>query len=176
MMSYNGNQIHLTKYLTNIAIDPLTGQALSSDGAPTANYTLSTNLARPIIGFKVPQGAQFVIDSNPWVMMKFYTDNAGTTQIAGGDTISMWSKAPYEPKESMGTFIASVKYMPWANVDFTQQGMGQRAARLVFPIDQAFTLPENFILIITVATQLASETFDWTMSDIDIPATQVTKY
>ncbi len=164
----------LTQNLSTIAINPLNGQLLSTTGQPKESLNLVQYLPYPVIGFKVPQGVQYIIDPNPVVQFKFYTDAAGTTQIAPGDTIIMYAKSPSDPPTSFGVRIAEAKYRPWWEVAANLQGMGQFAGGLTFPIEEQFVLESNYTLIIAIATLLPSETFDWTNSTIGIPVTKAT--
>ena len=171
-----GSKLKLNQSLPDIAVNPETGAALSSDGQPTATFDLKPNYNIGIIGFKVPQGAAYIVSPNPWVKMKLYTDSGGTTEIAAGDTISLWAKAPSDPKTSLGEFVASDQYRGWENLDLNQQRIGQFSSSLLFPIEQEFSLLENFTLIVAVATLISSETVDWTASYIEIPVEQITSY
>ena len=167
-------QLKLTKGLTNIAINPLTGAQLSTNGQPTTALTLTQYLAYPVIGFKVPQGVQYTVNANPVIQFKFYTDEAGTTQIAPGDTIVLYSKSPSDSPTSLGTRIAEAPYRPWWEVKANLQGVGQFSTGLQFPIEETFVLEPNYTLIVAVATLISGETFNWTNSVISIPVDQTT--
>ncbi len=167
-------QLKLTKGLTNIAINPLNGAQLSTDGQPKSALKLVQYLPYPVIGFKVPQGVKYTVNAGTVVQFKFYTDAAGTIQIAPGDTIALYAKTPSDTPTSLGTRIAEAPYRPWWEVKANLQGVGQFSTGLQFPIEETFFLEPNYTLIIAVATLISGETFNWTNSVISIPVDQST--
>ncbi len=169
--------ILLNPSLFDLAVDPTDRTALSATGEPTQTIALRKHYPIGIIGFKVPQGSAFIVSPNPWILMKLYTDAGGTTEISGSDTILFYSKTPSDPPQSLGTQITTpLQYRPWRDNDLSKQGMASFSSRLTLPIQEEFSLRENFMLVVAVSTMLPTENINWTESYIQIPVTQKTVY
>ncbi len=166
------SQFNLTQGLTNIAVNPTTNTPLSTNGQPTETINLVQYLPYPIIGFTVPQGVQYTLGANPVIQFKLYTTSAGTTQIAPGDKIVLYSKAPSDSSTDLGTKIAEAPYRAWWEVQANLQGVQQFASGLQFPVETAYTFPPNYTLVVAIATLISGETFNWTASQISIPVNQ----
>ncbi len=166
----------LAKNQVNLAVDPISLQPLSSDGAPTTVYTLQQNYATGIIAFKVPDGVYWQIVAQPSVRMTFFQDAAGTTQIQSGDTVEVWVKSPADPPNSLGVKIVSMPYSDWYEVNaqgVQQQMLPSYASSLKWPMFSTLKVETNQVLIIAISTLFTGETVNWTLSKISIPATQI---
>ncbi|MEM3828377.1 MAG: hypothetical protein QXP36_04060 [Conexivisphaerales archaeon] len=155
------NVRYLTQNDANIAIDPVSGNYMSSTGQPTQSYALSLNTPVAVIGFKVPQGVVMKIDAYPVIQATFMAAATGNTQINPGDFILFYSKSPSGERFTLGTLLGYTSYRPYWEIASSSQVMGQYAQRLQFPLTSNYALPQNYILYVAIASTVGSETVYW---------------
>lgn len=165
--------------LSNVMVETLTQthpQAYRVDAnqpmAGTETVTIpATGIITPVIRFRVPRKAQWLIDILPLLIMKL--KNSSGTELPRTAKIHLGFK---HPVDSAPIWVVDVSYAPWSNVSLTSQYDVNYQDLLRLPLRKGYALDEDTEIWFGVSIGSGSSfTLSWAHSDFIFDIKQVLK-